>query len=41
MYDRNNNEIGSRFFNKIYVRVEKGKGIALPEVLLYLKSEAE
>ena len=30
MYDKNNNEIGSRFFNKIYVKDEKGRGIALP-----------
>ena len=26
MYDRNNNEIGSRFFNKIYLKDEKGGG---------------
>ena len=27
MFDRNDNEIGSRFFNKIYLKDEKGRGI--------------
>ena len=27
MFDRNVNEIGSRFFNKIYLKDEKGRGI--------------
>ena len=30
MYDKTDNQIGSRFFNKIYVKDEKGRGIALP-----------
>ena len=30
MYDRNDNEIGSRFFNKIHIKDEKGRGITLP-----------
>ena len=30
MYDNNLNEIGSRFFHKIHVKDEKGRGIALP-----------
>ena len=27
MFDRNDNKIGSRFFNKIYLKDEKGRGI--------------
>ena len=30
MYDNNLNELGSRFFHKIHVKDEKGRGIALP-----------
>ena len=30
MFDRNDNEIGSRFFHKIHIKDEKGRGIALP-----------
>lgn len=30
MYDKTNNKIGSRFFNKIHVEDEKGRGIAFP-----------
>ena len=30
MYDNTNDEIGSKFFHKIHVKDEKGRGIALP-----------
>lgn len=30
MYDKTDNQIGSRFFNKIHVKDEKGRGIAFP-----------
>ena len=30
MFDRNDNEIGSRFFHKIHIKDEKGRGITLP-----------